>query len=125
MNLLLDTHIVLWALADDAALPASARAAITDGTNRAVVSAVSALEISIKRALGKLAAPDDFEDAIARSGFEAMSITMAHARRAGSLPPRHDDPFDRMLIAQAIEEGLTIVTVDAQFSEYGVGVLAS
>lgn len=123
MNLLLDTHALLWWLADDGRLGVVAREAIADGDNLVSVSAVSAWEISIKKALGKLQAPDDLPGAIAECDLQPLSITLQHATLAGALPRHHDDPFDRMLVAQAIHEGLTIVTADQVFAAYGVGVL--
>jgi PIN domain nuclease of toxin-antitoxin system len=97
--------------------------AIADPANLVVVSAVSAWEISIKRALGKLAAPDDLEHQLQVGGFTSQPITIAHGIAAARLARHHDDPFDRMLIAQAIAEGLTIVTRDKRFGEYNVALL--
>ncbi|HEY6280059.1 MAG TPA: type II toxin-antitoxin system VapC family toxin [Streptosporangiaceae bacterium] len=122
MRLLLDTHTLLWWLADEG-LSTQAREAIADPANLAAVSAASAWEISIKKALGKLAAPDDLEDQLEAGGFEPLPISIAHAVAAGRLPRHHDDPFDRMLIAQALAEGLTIVTRGKRFGDYGVALL--
>jgi len=122
VRLLLDTRALLWWLADEG-LTDQARDAIADPNNLVMVSAASAWEISIKKALGKLAAPDDLERQIDESGFAPLSIGIAHGLAAGQLPRHHDDPFDRMLIAQAFGEALTIVTHDKRFSEYGVAVL--
>ena len=83
----------------------------------------SVWEISMKKALGKLAAPDDLEHQVQAGGFTPLPITIAHGVAAGQLVRHHDDPFDRMLIAQAIAEGLTIVTRDKRFGEYSVGLL--
>ncbi len=116
MRLLLDTHSLLWWLADEG-LTTQARDAIADPANVVVVSAASAWEISRKKALGKLAAPDDL------GGFLPLPISIAHGVAAGQLARHHEDPFDRMLIAQAYAEGLTIVTRDKRFSEYGVALL--
>ncbi len=124
MKLLLDTHILLWWLAGDDALPHPAGEAIADGDTAVIVSAASAWEISIKRAAGKLDAPDDLLDACAANGFDTLAITAAHALAAGALPLHHNDPFDRMLIAQARSDDLTVVTVDPRFSEYHVAVLS-
>jgi PIN domain nuclease of toxin-antitoxin system len=96
---------------------------IADPANFVAVSAVSAWEISIKKALGKLAAPDDLEHQIQAGGFTPLPVTIAHGLAAGQLARHHDDPFDRMLIAQALAEGLTIVTRDKRFNDYGVSVL--
>jgi PIN domain nuclease of toxin-antitoxin system len=113
---------LLWWLADEG-LNATAREAIADPANLVAVSAASAWEISIKKALGKLAAPDDLEQQVQEGGFEALPISIAHGVAAGRLPRPHEDPFDRMLIAQAIAEGLTIVTQDKRFDDYGVALL--
>jgi len=122
MRLLLDTNALLWWLADEG-LAAQARDAIADPENLVVVSAVSAWEISIKKALGKLAAPDDLEHQVQVGGFTPLPITIAHGVAAGKLARHHDDPFDRMLIAQALAEGLTVVTRDKRFSDYSVTLL--
>ncbi len=125
MRLLLDTHALLWWLADDPTLSRAARGAIAARDSRIYVSAASAWEISIKRALGKLEAPADLEDQLEVNGFEPLSITIGHASAAGALPPHHDDPFDRMLVAQAKAEELVVVTRDVRFAPYGVGMLAA
>lgn len=122
MRLLLDTHALLWWLADEG-LTDQARDAIADPANLVMVSAANAWEISIKKALGKLSAPDDLERQTEKNGFTALPISIAHGLAAGALPRHHDDPFDRMLIAQAVEEGLTIVTHDKRFSDYDVPLL--
>ena len=125
MNLLLDTHVVLWALAEPAKLARPARSALEDAQNEVLVSVVSAWEIAIKRSLGKLDAPDDLESAIWMQGFEPLLLTFNHAEQAGLLPPHHRDPFDRMLIAQARAEGLVLVTRDSNIPRYGVHTLAA
>jgi PIN domain nuclease of toxin-antitoxin system len=122
MRLLLDTHALLWWLADEG-LTEQARDAIADPANLVILSAASAWEISIKKALGKLSAPDDLEQQAEESGFSPLPITIAHALAAGRLPRHHDDPFDRMLIAQAFAEGLTIVTHDKRFADYNAPTL--
>ncbi len=124
MRLLLDTHALLWWLADEN-LSTQARDAIADPANLVMVSAATAWEISIKRALGKLAAPDDLEQQLHAGGFTALPISIAHGIAAGQLARHHEDAFDRMLIAQAIAEGLTIVTRDKRFEDYGVALLAA
>ena len=123
MRLLLDTHVLLWCLADDPSLPDQVRGAVTDSANVVFVSAASAWEIAIKKAVGKLEAPDDLQDAITASRFEPMPITIAHAMKAGALPRYHDDPFDRMLVAQSILEGLMLVTRDSRIPAYGIPIL--
>jgi PIN domain nuclease of toxin-antitoxin system len=122
VRLLLDTNALLWWLADQG-LTDQAREAIADPANFVAVSAVSAWEISIKKALGQLAAPDDLEHQIDAGGFTPLPITIAHGTAAGQLARHHDDPFDRMLIAQALAEGLTVVTRDKRFGDYNVSVL--
>ncbi len=124
-RLLLDTHALLWALDDDDALDEAARNAIVDPRNDVFVSAISIWEISIKRSLGKLKAPGDLISAVEASGFQELAVTFVHADHAGNLPPHHRDPFDRMLVAQAQVEGLTIVTHDRVIAKYGVRTLAT
>jgi len=121
--LLLDAHAVLWWLADDRALDPAARSAIADPTNDVLVSAASIWEIEIKRALGKLDAPADLVAAVEEAGFDVLPITGEDAARAGTLPPHHRDPFDRMLIAQADRVGAIVVSRDAAFMAYGLDVL--
>jgi PIN domain nuclease of toxin-antitoxin system len=123
VRLLLDTHALLWWLDDNKALSAKARKVIRDGRNAVFVSAATAWEISIKQALGKLQAPDDLEDALIANRFHPLLITISHAITAGRLPRHHDDPFDRMLVAQAQTERLTLVTHDPQISSYDVSIL--
>jgi PIN domain nuclease of toxin-antitoxin system len=121
--LLLDAHALLWWLADDPTLQAAARAAIASPTNDALVSAATVWEIEIKRALGKLQAPDGLVDAIEASDFQALPISLGDAERAGRLPPHHRDPFDRMLVAQAMRIDAVIVSRDDAFAPYGLDVL--
>ena len=119
-RLLLDTHTLLWWLADDRLLGRKARALLKDPHNTVMVSAASAWEIAIKKAMGKLQAPDGLSDLIEDEGFEPLPITVFHGERAGTLPSLHRDPFDRMLVAQAQAEGLDIVTADENIPQYGV-----
>ncbi len=125
MRLLLDTHVLLWALADPDELSSSARAAIEDGSTFVGISAASVWEIAIKRARGRLSAPEDLPRALHRLGFEPLAITVEHAIAAGALPRHHADPFDRMLVAQALIEGFTIVTRNPDFAPYGVPLLSA
>jgi len=118
--LLLDTHALLWWLSSDPSLSPAAREAIARPDADVAVSAASAWEISIKTALGKLTAPGDLEAQLARHRFTPLPITVAHALLAGSLPGHHDDPFDRMLVAQARTERMTLVTRDPRIGLYGV-----
>lgn len=122
MRLLLDTHALLWWLAGEG-LENSAQDAIADPENLVAVSAVSAWEICIKKALGKLAAPDDLAEQIDEGGFTELPVTIAHGIAAGALPRHHEDPFDRMLIAQSRIEGLTVVTRDKRFEQYGIPLM--
>ena len=123
MKVLLDTHILLWWLADDQHLPARAAATIADPDTDVVVSAASAWEISIKQAAGRLDAPEDLLDALAANDIGTLAITAEHAMAAGRLPAHHADPFDRMLVAPAQFEGFTLVSVDRRFSKYEVDLL--
>lgn len=124
-QLLLDTHIALWAFASPKLLKPEIRAAIADPRNTVVVSAISVWEVEIKRALGKIDAPEGFAALCIERGFDALDITFRHAEVASALPPHHSDPFDRMLIAQAIAEDLELVTKDRAMSAYDVRVVAA
>ena len=124
MRLLLDTHVLLWWLADDATLGAEARGRISDPRSAVYVSAATVWEVSIKRALGKLDAPSDLLHRIELNRFEPLSMTVSHAQTAGALPRHHDDPFDRMLVAQAAQENLTLLTRDPRMDPYSVDVLS-
>lgn len=127
MRLLLDTHAFLWAAADPGKLRPDARGVIEDSTNEVLVSAAVAWEISIKVALGKLTVPADpavWLPARVRSlGFQALDISTAHALAVGGLPDIHQDPFDRIMIAQAQVEGLTFVTRDSDNQKYPINLL--
>jgi PIN domain nuclease of toxin-antitoxin system len=120
MRLLLDTHVLLWWLADDRRLGALHRELIADASNTVLISSVTVAEIAIKASLGKLDAPDDLLPTLDEGGFEHLSFEVSHAESLRTLPWHHRDPFDRMLIAQAITEQLTILTVDPQFADYEV-----
>ena len=122
MKLLLDTHVLLWWLADDDRLSAAARDAVSAAAE-ARFSAASVWEIAIKRALGRLEVPEDYLEAVDASDIQLLSITGEHAEAAGALPRHHDDPFDRMLVAQARIDELTLVTADRRLPDYGVPVL--
>lgn len=125
MRLLLDTHVLLWWLADDPSLQEEARAKISDPGSSVFVSAATVWEVSIKRALGKLESPSDLLEKIEDNRFEPLEIGVLHAHEAGSLPRHHEDPFDRMLVAQAIAEDLTIVTPDRRIPLYSVRTLSA
>ena len=127
VRVLLDTHALLWWLLGLDALSLKARSAIAADGNEAFVSAASAWEISIKFKQGKLPEATglvaDFEGLVADRGFAALPITIAHGERAGSLPTHHNDPFDRMLIAQTFAENLVLVSNERLFDRYGVSRL--
>jgi PIN domain nuclease of toxin-antitoxin system len=122
VKLLLDTHALLWWLDGDDRLAQEAAEAIADA-ELVAVSAASAWEISIKQALGTLDGPVDLPAEMATNGFTELPVTVAHALAAGALPPHHADPFDRVLVAQARLEGLTLVTRDARLADYGIAHL--
>ena len=124
-RLLLDTHVLMWSLSDPAKLGAAARSALRDSENEVLVSAGSIWEIAIKRASGKLRAPEHLRSGIEQQGFQHLPMTFVHAERAGSLPLHHRDPFDRMLIAQAQIENLMLVTADARIAHYEVPILSA
>lgn len=125
MRLLLDTHVLIWWLEDSPRLGDQARSAIADGANQVFVSAVSACEMSVKAAKGKIRAPTDLARQVADNSFEEMPLTIRHGALVRDLPAHHGDPFDRMLVAQAVCEGLTVVTADQQMSSYDVPILAT
>jgi PIN domain nuclease of toxin-antitoxin system len=124
LRLLLDTHTLIWWLAGDPSLSASAREAVADLGNEVFVSAASAWEIATKYRIGKLpdaqALATDVAEAVARQGFIELSITVLHGQVAGGLPGPHRDPFDRMLIAQAVLGDLVLVSNEMVFDGYGV-----
>jgi PIN domain nuclease of toxin-antitoxin system len=125
VRLLLDTHFLLWWLADDPALGEQGRELISTAENLVLFSAASIWEIRIKQAIGKLDLPDDFANALAEQAFEPLAVTVAHAHAVTELPLLHRDPFDRMLIAQARVEQLTILTRDRIFGEYDVRTIVA
>lgn len=124
MRLLLDTHAFLWWLDNSPRLGAQARAAITDPGNSIFISAASAWEIAVKRASGRLDAPmGEIEAWIAQSSFTKLSIEVSHAIASVELPMHHRDPFDRLLIAQARMEAMSLVSRDTQIEKYDVDLL--
>jgi len=122
VNLLLDTHILLWWLSGSRRLPASARKTIADSP-RIYVSAATVWEIAIKIALGKLEFRGEMAEQLALNNLLSLAVTVPHALVAGALPMHHSDPFDRMLIAQAKLESLTLVTHDVRLRDYDIPVL--
>lgn len=119
MKILVDTHLVLWWAMDNPRLSAEARGLLADPENTIFVSAVNLWEIWLKKGLGKLQIPDDFADALWKEAFEPLPLTVAHAASIAALPWLNRDPFDRMLIAQALSERLVFLTADSQLSVYG------
>lgn len=123
MEILLDTHALLWWLGDDPILSAHSRKLIGDPGNRLLVSAATAWEIAIKQALGKLRLDADLEGEIREQGFEMLPVTFAHARELAELPSIHRDPFDRVLVAQARVENLALLTDDPKILLYPANVI--
>ncbi len=124
MNLLLDTHTFLWAVDDNPNLSQEARAAIIDGNNLVFVSAATAWEISIKRAIGKLAVPyGNYLNELKAHRFTSLDITAEHALAVENLPQHHKDPFGRLLIAQAQIEKFILVTRDSRIKHYAVQII--
>jgi PIN domain nuclease of toxin-antitoxin system len=123
VRLLLDTHTLLWWRDDSPRLSARARCEIADATNEILVSVATLWEISIKRVLGKLSFPDDLEEVVREESFGLLPISFKHLRRLETLPGLHRDPFDRMLVAQALTEGAPLVTNDRALLAYGAPTL--
>jgi PIN domain nuclease of toxin-antitoxin system len=127
VRVLLDTHVLLWALGEPKRLGARARARLVDPSTTIAVSVATAWEIAIKAGLGKLRLPGSVEawllPAVEELGGEWIAVTAAHAATVEVLPPHHRDPFDRMLVAQALSDGWTIMTADAALGAYGVPVI--
>ena len=129
MNVLVDTHVWLWSLADPTRLSADSRSILSTSRNVIYLSAASAWELAIKVALGKINLPEPVETYVptrmARQGITPLPITHTHALKVSTLPAHHRDPFDRLLVAQAIVERLPILTADPIFALYGVEVIAA
>jgi PIN domain nuclease of toxin-antitoxin system len=122
MSLLLDTHVALWAITGDASLDAEFLDRLRHDPD-VFLSPISLWEITIKQSTGKLAGPPDLAERVRDMGFRELPVTHAHAVTAGRLPPHHRDPFDRMLVAQAITEHLALASRDASIALYDVDVL--
>lgn len=121
MNILLDTHAVIWFITEDSKLPSASQKMIEDPKNNCFVSVATHWEMSIKYSLDRLNLQHSLEsifDIIAESGFEILPITSSHILTVSTLPFHHRDPFDRMIIGQAIHEGMKIMSKDAQFAHY-------
>jgi PIN domain nuclease of toxin-antitoxin system len=122
-GLLLDTHVLLWARGEHRRIATSVRETITDPETAVFFSAASIWEMAIKQALGKLRMPASLLETMAERGFSELPVRSTDGLRAGALPPHHADPFDRILIAQAQSEGLTLVTRDTRIAAYDVPIL--
>ncbi|MDE0521245.1 MAG: type II toxin-antitoxin system VapC family toxin [Boseongicola sp.] len=122
MRLLLDTHVLLWAVLNDPRLTEAQAMAISEGET--YLSAASVWEIGIKRAIGKLDVPDELFDIAVDAGCRPLPISWAHAEAAAALPLHHSDPFDRMLIAQARREGLRLASSDPRLATYDVDLVS-
>jgi PIN domain nuclease of toxin-antitoxin system len=127
MKLLVDTHVLLWSAVDPSRIGGETRASMEDGANELFASVVSAWEIAIKQSLGKLDLPRPAErwlpEMLRRTGYQIAEPSLEAALRVRGLPWHHRDPFDRLLIAHALQDGYTIVTHDDAFAAYGVPLL--
>jgi PIN domain nuclease of toxin-antitoxin system len=123
MRLLLDANSFVWWVTASPRLTAAVRAVIADRTNEIVVGVGAVWELTIKRALRKLRFPFDFETELRNENFGVLPISFAHLRALDGLPFHHGDPFDRLLIAQALAEGIPIATADRRFAAYGVQIV--
>lgn len=119
MRLLLDTHVVLWQLSGERELSVPARDAIA-AADDLLFSVVSFAEVGIKASVGRLEVPEDLQARIADSGVRTLALSPTHGLAVSDLPGHHRDPFDRLIIAQAMTERLTVVTADPRFHAYGV-----
>jgi PIN domain nuclease of toxin-antitoxin system len=123
VRLLIDTHVLLWADERPDKIAPQLRSALVDPTNEVFVSAATVWEIAVKRAIGKLRFDRPIVDAVTAVGFEVLPVSGMHAEHAGGLPRHHNDPFDRLLIAQAVLEGMVLGTQDRLMRPYGVAML--
>jgi PIN domain nuclease of toxin-antitoxin system len=123
LRLLLDTHTLLWTLAEPDRLSAQAVAAIAAEDSEVFVSVVSPWEMAIAKGRGRMNPPDDLKERLAENRFELMPVRLRHIRAIESMPHHHRDPFDRMLVAQAQVDGLTLVSVDRKLRQYPVSLL--
>lgn len=124
-RLLLDTHVFVWWLSNVSQLTQLAHDGIADPRNEVLISAITGWEIAVKRAKGRIKAPDNLGTIVTQRGFMHLPLTYQHAEQAGRLPMHHRDPFDRFLVAQAQTEGLVLVTRDERISLYDVPTLAA
>jgi PIN domain nuclease of toxin-antitoxin system len=123
VRLLVDTHVAIWFFEDPALLEHDARGALDSPGNTVYLSAASVWEWALKRARGKVSTPGDLADGAVRAGFEELPVSWGHARGAADLPRLHGDPFDRMLVAQAMTENLVLVTRDRTIPRYDVDTM--
>ena len=127
MRLLLDTHAFLWFILDDPQLSSTARSLIEDPANEVAVSPASYWEIAIKIKLGKYTLPSPYrqfmETQIAANDFHILSIEPKHTALLATMPLHHKDPFDRLIVAQALTEGISLISIDSQLDTYGVARL--
>lgn len=123
MRLLLDTHVMLWAISDPGQLSARARNAISSEENEVFVSVVSPWEIAIKKSRNRIETPDDLDRGLESSRFKLLPVLLRHTKAIESMPHHHRDPFDRMLVAQAIVDGLILVTADRKLTRYDAALL--
>jgi PIN domain nuclease of toxin-antitoxin system len=123
MKLILDTHAALWWLSDDARLGPEATRHLTDDTNQVLLSAAVVWEVAIKRSLGKLDAPEDLAPTLLGAGARPLPVTLDHTAAVGALPWHHRDPFDRLLVAQALIESAALVSRDEPLRQYGVPLI--
>ena len=125
MKLLLDSHVLVWWINDPAALSPVARAAIANPANDVFMSAASVWELELKVARGKLRMPTGYVDVLRRDGIADLSVTVAHAAASASLPLHHSDPFDRLLISQALVENMVLVSRDRWFPAYQIPLMTA
>jgi PIN domain nuclease of toxin-antitoxin system len=123
VRLLIDSHAFLWWSEASSSLSSAAHGAIADPANKVLVSVVALWELTIKASAGKLSVPADLETMVANQGFAVLSVTFPHLRCLAGLPRIHGDPFDRMMIAQALADGIPIATSDRRFAAYGVQIV--
>jgi PIN domain nuclease of toxin-antitoxin system len=123
VKLILDTHTAIWWLSDDARLGTEALRQVGDERNQVLLSAAVIWEVAIKRSLGKLVAPEDLASVMLGAGALQLAVTLDHAAAVETLPWHHRDPFDRLLIAQALHEGAALVSNDARLSSYGAPIV--
>jgi PIN domain nuclease of toxin-antitoxin system len=123
MKLLLDTHILIWWLSQEQRLSQPEIDLISDSDNFIFVSAATAWEIAVKKMIGKLESPDDLPAALAINNFLELPITIEHSQKVYQLPLHHNDPFDRIMVAQAMSEDLTFMTRDAKIALYDIKII--